>query len=120
VTVYESRLSKYRNESLKVTGSVERAPDDVVVNARIIDSIHPNEPIHVAFRVRSGDDGHLVVTDVQVEGVWLALNERSELTGFLQQHGGGISALTKSLHLQAQHIRENRPGQSGDLISISR
>jgi ABC-type transporter MlaC component len=120
VAIYESRLSKYRNESLKVTGSVKRASDDVVVNASIVDPIHPNEPIHVAFRVRSADDGHLIVTDVQVEGVWLALNERSELTGFLQQHGGDISALTKSLHLQAQQLRTSRPGPSGDLISISR
>jgi ABC-type transporter MlaC component len=119
VAVYESRLSKYRNESLKVTGSVERASDDVVVSAGIVDPIHPNEPIHVAFRVRPANDGHLIVTDVQVEGVWLALNERSDLTGFLQQHGGAISALAKSLHLQAQQVRTSRPGPSGDLISIS-
>lgn len=120
VAVYESRLRKYRNGSLKVTGSVKRASDDVVVNAGIVDPIHHNEPIHVAFRVRPADDGYLIVTDVQVEGVWLALNERSELTGFLQQHGGDISALTKSLHLQAQQIRTSQPSQSGDRISISR
>jgi len=41
---------------------------------------------------------------MQVEGVWLALSQRSDFTSFLQQHGGSVAALTDHLHMQAQQI----------------
>jgi phospholipid transport system substrate-binding protein len=107
VAVYESRLSKYKGQTLKVTGSMERAADDVVVNA---DAVNPNappntQPIKVAFRVRKSADGKLIITDMQVEGIWLALSQRSDFTGFLQQHGGSLPALTENLKMQAQQVR---------------
>jgi phospholipid transport system substrate-binding protein len=40
VAVYESRLSKYKGQTLKVTGSVQRAADDVVVNTDVVNP-HP-------------------------------------------------------------------------------
>jgi phospholipid transport system substrate-binding protein len=105
VAVYESRLSKYKGQTLKVTGSTERAADDIVVNA---DVVNPNsssgQPFKVGFRVRKTSDGHPIITDMQVEGVWLALSQRSDFTGFLQQHGGSLAALTENLHMQAQQI----------------
>ena len=105
VAVYESRLSKYKGQTLKVTGSSERAADDAVVNADVVNPNASNgQPFKVGFRVRKTSDGRPIITDMQVEGVWLALSQRSDFTSFLQQHGGNIAALTDNLHMQAQQI----------------
>jgi phospholipid transport system substrate-binding protein len=106
VAIYETRLSKYKGQTLKVTGSTARAADDVVVNA---DAVNPNaapntQPIKVGFRVRKTSDGRSIITDMQVEGVWLALSQRSDFTGFLQQNGGSIPTLTAYLSKQSKQI----------------
>jgi ABC-type transporter MlaC component len=83
-----------------LTGSTQRAGDDVVVNCEVDG---PNaQPIKVAFRVRRTTDGRPIVTDLQVEGVWLALLQRSDFSAFLQQNGGRIPALTADLQRLAQ------------------
>ena len=106
VAVYESRLSKYTGQSLKVTGSAQRAADDVVVNTDVVNPGTPNaQPLKAAFRVRKTSDGRPIVTDIQVEGVWLALSQRSDFTGFLQQHGGRLPDLTTDLQRQTQLLR---------------
>ena len=107
VAVYESRLGKYTGQTLKVTGSVVRAPDDVVVNAVVVNlgAGSNQEPIRAAFRVRKTTDGRPIITDMEVEGIWLALSERSDFTGFLQQHGGSVSALADHLRMQADQVR---------------
>jgi phospholipid transport system substrate-binding protein len=104
VAAYESLLSNYKGVTLKVTGSTERAADDIVVNA---DLVNPNatnnaQPIKAGFRLRKTADGRLIVTDMQVEGIWLALLQRSDFTGFLQQHRGSIAALTDQLPQRVQ------------------
>ena len=107
VAVYETRLGKYTGQTLKVTGSVPRAADDIVVNAIVVNpqAGSNQEPIRVAFRVRKTADGRPIITDLEVEGIWLALSERSDFTGFLQQHGGSLQALTDHLRTQADQVR---------------
>ena len=106
VAVYESRLSKYKGQSLKVTGSAQRAADDVVVNTDVVSPGAGNaQPLKAAFRVRKTSDGRPIVTDIQVEGVWLALSQRSDFTGFLQQHGGRLPELTTDIQRQTQLLR---------------
>ncbi len=91
--VYDARLSKYKGQAMKVTSSTERAPDDVIVNCQVAGA-NGGQPINAAFRVRTGDNGKLIVTDLQVEGVWLAISERDEFTAYLEQNGGSIPKLT--------------------------
>jgi phospholipid transport system substrate-binding protein len=106
VAVYESSLSKYKGQTLRVTGSVQRAADDVVVNTNVVNPAMPNaQPLRAAFRVRKTADGRPTVTDIQVEGVWLALSQRSDFTGFLQQHGGRVPELTADLRRQTEVLR---------------
>src|SRR5882672_3387886 len=114
VAVYESRLSAYKGQTLKVTGSSQRAADDVVVNTDVVDPKSPSaQPYKAAFRVRKATDGHPIVTDIQIEGIWLSLSQRSDFTGFLQQHNGRIGDLITDLKHQTQLLRnERRPAQS--------
>ena len=115
VAVYESRLSKYKGQTLKVTGSDQRSADDVVVNADVINpTAPPSAPtIKAAFRVRKTSDGRPIITDMQVEGIWLALSQRSDFTGFLQQHGGKLAALTDNLRMQTQTVRGDSANGAG-------
>jgi phospholipid transport system substrate-binding protein len=114
VAIYESRLSTYKGQTLKVTGSAQRAADDVVVNTDVVNPGTPNaQPLKAAFRVRKTSDGRPIVTDIQVEGVWLALSQRSDFTGFLQQHGGRLPDLTTDLQRQAQLLRNAARSTTG-------
>ena len=114
VAIYESRLSKYKGQTLKVTGSVQRAADAIVVNTDVINPATPNaQPYKAAFRVRKTSDGRPIVTDIQVEGVWLALSQRSDFNGFLAQHMGRIPDLTSDLQRQTQVLRNAAGASTG-------
>ena len=101
---YESRLDTLKGGRITVTGAVMRAPDDFVVNAEVNRPSDPSnhEPLKFAFRVRAQPDGRFVLTDMQFEGVWLAISERADFTAFLQQHNGNIAALTDMLRTKTQ------------------
>ncbi|HUJ03062.1 MAG TPA: ABC transporter substrate-binding protein, partial [Rhizomicrobium sp.] len=94
VAVYESRLNQYAGQSLKVTGATERAPGDFIVTTVLVDPLGQaknEEPIEVDFRVLN-DNGHFVVIDASVVGVWLAIEERDQFTAFLGQNNNNLPA----------------------------
>lgn len=97
--VYQSYFAKYAGQSLRVTGSQERAPGDTIVTTQVVD---PNDhsgqqPLEVDFRVMSSND-KLVVVDFAVAGIWLAIEERDQFIAFLGQNGGNIQTLINHLH----------------------
>jgi len=102
IAVYEKGLNRYEGQKLKVTSSVDRAADDSVVQAELIDPKQPNgPPIKLAFRVRKGETGAPAITDLLLEGVSLATTERDEFTAYLKQHDGSVQELTKRLNAMA-------------------
>jgi len=108
VAVYQSYFSKYAGQTLKVTGSQTRAPDDFIVATQLID---PNDnsgqqPLEVDFRVRT-DSGKPVVVDFSVAGIWLALEERDQFTAFLGQNNGNFHTLISHLSDLAKQFRSN-------------
>ena len=106
VAVYQSYFAKYAGQSLKVTGSTERAPGDFIVATALID---PNDrsgqpPLEVDFRVRT-DGGKPVVVDFSVAGIWLAIEERDQFTAFLGQNGGNLRTLIAHLNDLAKQYK---------------
>ena len=103
--MYQGYFDWYTGQSLRVVNSTARAADDVVVYA---DVIGPNgsPQFKVGFRVRKDSAGKNIVTDFQFEGVWLALNQRSDFTSFLQQNRGNFALLTSELEKRTQRFRE--------------
>jgi phospholipid transport system substrate-binding protein len=104
--VYQSYFSKYAGQTMKVTGSQARTPDDIIVATQLID---PNDhsgqqPLEVDFRVRT-DTGKPVVVDFSVAGIWLALNERDQFTSFLGQNNSNIPTLVSHLGELAKQFR---------------
>jgi phospholipid transport system substrate-binding protein len=98
VAVYQSRLSAYSGQTLKVTGSMEPSPGDVIVKSQMIDPHGDNgqQPLEVDFRVAT-EGSKMVVIDVAVAGVWISIEERDQFSAFLSQHNGSVPALVTHL-----------------------
>ncbi|MGD0191755.1 MAG: ABC transporter substrate-binding protein [Rhizomicrobium sp.] len=112
VAVYESRLSAYAGQSLRVTGSTEHAPGDDIVTTILVDpsgkANNQGEPIEVDFRVEN-ETGRYVVIDASIAGVWLALEERDQFTAFLQENHDSVPALISHLNALTQRLHSGGP-----------
>lgn len=97
--VYESRLGQYKGETLKVTGSVARAPGDVVV-ASTVGGGQLKTPSKVNWRLLKGADGRWRAVDVQVEGVWLAITQQQDFVSTIDNAGGNVGVLIAQLKKQ--------------------
>jgi phospholipid transport system substrate-binding protein len=99
VSVYQSRLSAYTGQTLKVTGSTQNAPGDFTVKTVMVDPSGGNgqQPLDVAFRVVT-EGSKMVVIDVSVAGVWISIEERDQFSAFLSQHNGSVPALVAHLN----------------------
>jgi len=102
--IYQRGFDNYGGQTIRVTGAVERAADDTIVTAEIVEPSGKSPPLKIAFRVRKRDSGNNVITDLQVEGAWLALTELSDFTAYLQQHRGEIPQLSKELEKRTLQI----------------
>jgi phospholipid transport system substrate-binding protein len=93
---YQSYFSKYTNQALKVIGSTEVKPGDVIVRTQLIDPSSSQPPAEVDFRVRT-DAGKPVLVDVAYEGIWLSLEQRDQFVSFLGQNNGNVRSLVAHL-----------------------
>ena len=109
--VYQSRLSEYTGQTLKVTGSSEPNPGDTVVKTEMVDTAQSGQrPLEVDFRVVN-ESGRLVVIDVSVAGVWLSIEERDQFAAFLSQHNNSIPALVQHLNQLTGQLKNGGPGK---------
>jgi phospholipid transport system substrate-binding protein len=95
IRTYEARLGDYAGQTLVVTGSTELKPGDTVVHTEVTGG-GEGDPLPVNWRVLTRDDGFKVV-DVEVFGVWLAINQRDEITSIINNNRGSIEAATQAL-----------------------
>jgi len=112
VTAVYQRSLDIDGQTIRVTGSVARATDDVIVTADVTRVAVKDAPSKIAFRVRKTDNGNDAVVDFQAEGVWLALTQRDDFTAYLQQHGGDILQLAGELESRAERIRAGATARS--------
>jgi phospholipid transport system substrate-binding protein len=100
--MYETRLITYKNATLTVVGSLENKPGDVTVNTLGNDA-SLREPIRVAFRLAGA--GAYKIIDIQVEGIWLSVEQRDQFASILGQNNGNIGALTAILNERTKNMR---------------
>jgi ABC-type transporter MlaC component len=100
IETYKSELKAYGGQTVKVTGSIERAPGDYIVNAALVEPAASSEPdsVPIAFRVEDQGGGKFAIVDASLAGIWLGLAQRADFGGYLNQHGNNVPALTA--HLQ--------------------
>lgn len=93
VEIYSRRFKEYNGQELEVTGARADGETDVMVSSSIIP---PNgQKVSVDWRVRNNK-----VVDILVEGVSMALTQRSDFASVIQRGGGNVDVLLE--HLRAQ------------------
>jgi len=94
---------------MKVTGSVERAPGDYIVNVALFDPATPNDPdpVPISFRVADEGSGKFAVVDAGIAGIWLGLAQQADFGGYLSRHGNSVQAL--GTHLQEVTAKLSKP-----------
>lgn len=93
VRFYGQRLAEYNGESLRVIAS-RTEPERAIVSSEIIRPQGP--PIKVDWRLNTRN-GLYKITDVNVDGVSMALTQRSEFAGLIQRNGGQLAGLLANM-----------------------
>lgn len=94
VNSYAARFSQYGGETLRIVDERADGESGHAVNSQIVRPSAP--PIMVQWRVRDAEGGPKIV-DVVIEGVSLAITQRSEFASVIQQNGGRIDPLIEQL-----------------------
>jgi phospholipid transport system substrate-binding protein len=96
---YSDRLAEYSGETLRVTGS-RAAPDGSVVSSEIV---RPNgaPPAKIDWLLTQ-HDGAYKISDVIVEGVSMAVTQRSEFASVIQRNGGQVQGLITALRQKTE------------------
>jgi phospholipid transport system substrate-binding protein len=87
---YSNRLAQYSGETLRVTGS-RAEPDGSIVTSEIVRT-NGTPPAQLDWRL-SWTDGTYKITDVIVDGISMAVTQRSEFASVIQRHGGQVQGL---------------------------
>ncbi len=93
VRVYSARFSDYNGQTLDV-GNAREDGKDMVVTSYIVPK--SGSKIRVDWRVRNRDGGYKIV-DVIIEGVSMAMTQRSDFSSVIQRGGGDAKVLIDHL-----------------------
>jgi phospholipid transport system substrate-binding protein len=92
--VYSSQLAEYSGETLKVTGS-RADPEGATVASEIIRPTGA-PPVKVEWHL-ADQNGTYKIRDVSVDGISMAVTQRSEFASVIQRNGGQVQSLIAML-----------------------
>ncbi len=92
-----SRLARFEQETVKVTGTSKGPKEDVIVASQIVGK---GQPVQMDWQVRPMDTG-LKIIDVKIEGISMLITTREEFAGIVQQKGmsGLLSAMKSKIEV---------------------
>jgi phospholipid transport system substrate-binding protein len=96
---YSARLAEYSGETLQVTGS-RPAPDGQLVSSEIVRTTG-QPPARVDWLLKP-QGGAYKIDDVIVEGVSMAVTQRSEFASVIQRNGGQVQGLITALRQKTE------------------
>ncbi len=105
VASYSARFGEYRGEAFTVVGSTGDGGAGVMVHSRI--DMRSSEDIRVDWRLRSIGDSFAIV-DIIVEGVSMAVTQRSEFASVIQSRGG-VDGLIEALRAKNAQSANSSP-----------
>jgi phospholipid transport system substrate-binding protein len=108
IAVYELRLGAFNGSTVRVVGSIERGPDDVIVQSEMVPrGAGRAQPVEWRLIRRNGV---WKVNDVSVilEGnqIWLAQQQQGEFLSRLDRNNGDVRALVTDIRQRTASIRE--------------
>jgi phospholipid transport system substrate-binding protein len=92
--VYSSQLAAYSGETLRVTGS-RPEPEGTVVASEIVRPTGAS-PVKVDWHL-TDRNGTYKISDVSVDGISMAVTQRSEFAAVIQRNGGQVQGLITQL-----------------------
>jgi phospholipid transport system substrate-binding protein len=102
VATYSRKFAGYSGETLKVDAIREESEKMAAVTSRILRQ--EGETIHIDWRLlRRGESWRIV--DVVVEGMSMALSQRSEYAAVIKRSGGKIEGLLVKLREKAARLK---------------
>jgi phospholipid transport system substrate-binding protein len=102
VQTYAIRFNSYAGEVFKVVGTAADGDNGALVTSNI--GSPGEDPARVEWRVRQEPAGYKIV-DVIVEGVSLAITQRSEFAAVLQANAGSVAKLTATLRDKINQLK---------------
>lgn len=100
---WAQRFKDYKGENLAVTNAAKDGDKGFVVDSLL--NHPPAQPMPVQWKVHQTDDGQLKVGDIVVEGVSMAITQRSDYNSMLQGNGGKLDALLTALRTKVDQMR---------------
>ena len=89
VNIYAARLGQYSGETFEILGASAISEKEVGVESKIKSG---DADFRVNWRVLNSGQGYKVV-DVQVEGIWMAIEQREQFTSVINNNNRQVSAL---------------------------
>ena len=103
---YATRLAEYAGEQFKVTGSRPDG-DGAIVSSHILRPAG-SAPIKVDWRL-TGRNGIYKISDVSVDGISMAVTQRSEFASVIQHSGGQLQGLISMLREKTGGVAARSP-----------
>ena len=101
--VYTARLANFGGQTFKTRGS--RSDGDGVIVSTDVISPGSTSPLRIEWRLVN-DNGRYKINDVIVEGISMAVTQRSEFASIIQRNGGqlgGLIAMMREKTASAAH-----------------
>jgi phospholipid transport system substrate-binding protein len=92
--VYSNQLAPYSGETLRVTGSRTNAGEAIVATEIIRPTGAP--PVKVDWHL-TDRNGTYKISDVAIDGISMAVTQRSEFASVIQRNGGQVGSLIARL-----------------------
>ncbi len=102
IATYARKLNAYSGETLAVDGVRDQDEKRALVTSRIVRA--EGEPIMIEWRLRRTGVSWRIV-DVTVEGVSLALTQRSEFAAVVRANGGRVEGLIEKLREKTAPVK---------------
>ncbi|MEO0465894.1 MAG: ABC transporter substrate-binding protein [Pseudomonadota bacterium] len=91
---FSDHAHRFEGATIRVTGSNDRSARDSIVTTQV--SLPGVAPETVRWRVLNRD-GEWKIVDVQVQGLWLAIEQRAQVAAVLDRENGRIDAAIEAL-----------------------
>jgi phospholipid transport system substrate-binding protein len=104
VLTWSQRFKGYQGETLQTMGAAKEGDRGWTVDSQILRG-EQGPPIPVQWRLHLSDEGNLQVVDIVVEGVSMAITQRSDYAAMLQSNGGKLDALFSALRTKIDQLR---------------
>ncbi len=93
--VYRNTMENYAGQRLAVTGSVDRAAYDIIVNSKIANPAPGDQfaDAVIHWRIYRDREGNMSIFDAGANEIWLAIEQQEQFTSIIANNGGGVKGI---------------------------